>query len=91
MNQDIRISTGYPDHPKIRKLRRILGGDGITSHVFLLCYAGKYAFDGKLKDMDVANIEEVASWRGEPGLFVRTCVDLRLLDNDPDCYSIHSW
>lgn len=91
MNQDIRISTGYPDHPKIRKLRKILGGDGITSHVFLLCYAGRYAFDGKLEEMDVADIEEVASWRGNPGQFVQTCVDLRLLDNEPDCYSIHNW
>ena len=91
MNPDIRISTGYRDHPKIRKLRKILGGDGIASHIFLLCEAGKYAFDGKLKDMDVADIEEAASWRGEPGLFVHTCVDLRLLDNDPECYSIHNW
>jgi len=91
MNQDIRISTGYPDHPKIRKLRKILGGDGITSHVFLLCYAGRHAFDGKLEEMDVADIEEVSSWRGNPGQFVQTCVDLRLLDKEPDCYSIHNW
>lgn len=91
MNTDIRISTGYPDHPKIRKLRKLLGGDGVLSHIFLLCYAGKYAYSGELKHMDASDIEEVARWRGEPGVLVGTLVELHLLDNKPGNYSIHNW
>ena len=79
MNKDVRIATNYPDHPKIRKLEKRLGAEGIKSHVFLLCFVARVTPSGSLKDMDVEDIELAARWKGQSGQFVDTLVDLRLL------------
>jgi hypothetical protein len=91
MNKDVRIATDYPDHPKIRKLKRRLGEAGVMSHIFLLCYAARARWDGNLEGMDVADIAQVAQWRGDPDEFVQTLVNLRLLDQNSATYAIHNW
>jgi hypothetical protein len=91
MNKDVRIGTNYPEHPKIRKLYKRLGGEGIKSHIFLLCYVGRHCFDGVLKDMDADEIEAVAKWRGDSNQFVDTLYELKLLDKNSNTYSIHDW
>jgi hypothetical protein len=91
MNRDIRIATNYPDHPKIRKLKKLLGAEGVISHIFLLCFAGRICPSGKLEDMDSEDIASVAQWRGQPEQFVDTLMELRLLDKVGDTYSIHNW
>lgn len=91
MNRDVRIGTNYPYHPKTRKLKKILGAEGVMSHTFLLCFAAQTCPSGVLKDMDVEDIAQVAQWRGEPDEFVQTLLDLRLLDQNSSNYSIHNW
>jgi hypothetical protein len=61
------------------------------SHVFLLCFVAQTTPGGTLKDMDVEDIAQVAQWRGDPDEFVGTLVELNLLDNRGDTYSIHNW
>lgn len=91
MNTDVRIATSYPDHPKTLKLKKMLGADGVMSHIFLLCYVARVTPSGELKDMDAGDIAAVARWTGDPKQFVHTLVDLKLLDNRGDTYSIHNW
>lgn len=91
MNKDVRLGTNYPDHPKIRKLEKRLGAEGIRSHVFLLCYVARITPSGTLKDMDSEDIEIAARWKGQPGQFVDTLVDLRLLDRNGETFSVHNW
>jgi len=91
MNRDVRIATDYPDHPKIRKLKKRLGEAGIMSHIFLLCYTGRVMPDGVLKDMDVLDIAQAAQWKGDPDEFVRVLVELGLLDQNSETYVIHNW
>ncbi len=93
MNSDIRISTGYPDHPKVRKLLRRLGAEGIKSHIFLLCKVGYLKTKGVLHDFDVDVIEDTAQWTGERGKFVEVLMsdDIRLLELKDGVYQIHDW
>lgn len=91
MNKDVRIGTNYPHHPKIRKLKKLLGSDGVMSHVFLLCFVAQTCPSGTLKAMDAEDIAQVAQWRGNPEKFVSTLVELRLLDNHGENYTIHNW
>jgi hypothetical protein len=91
VNKDIRIGTNYPYHPKIRKLRKLLGNDGVVSHIFLLCFVGQNEPGGMLKDMDVEDIAQAAQWKGNPQEFVDALVELRLLDRNSETYVIHNW
>lgn len=91
MNKDVRLGTNYPDHPKTRKLKQLLGAEGVMSHTFLLCFVARVTPSGVLKDMDVEDIAQVAQWRGDPNEFVGTLLELRLLDKNSDTYAIHNW
>lgn len=91
MNTDVRIKTNYPDHPKIRKLKKLLGPSGPLCHIFLLCFIARVTPSGVLKDMDAEDIASVARWTGEPAQFVDTLVELKLLDKQDDTYAIHNW
>jgi hypothetical protein len=91
MNKDVRIATNYPNHPKIRKLKKLLGPEGVMSHVFLLCYTAQTCPSGILKDMDAEDIAQVAQWRGYPEKFVNALVECKLLDNNSEFYCIHNW
>ena len=91
MNKDVRVATNYPNHPKIRKLEKELGAEGIKSHIFLLCSAAQYFPSGELKDLDSEDIEILAQWKGEPDHFVTALLKLKLLDNQGDHFSIHNW
>lgn len=94
MNTDIRLSTGYLDHPKIRSLHKILGPAGVLAHVALLLWVGRtrpYYRDGILRDFDAEDIAQAARWRGNPEEFTSTLLELRLLDNSAAGYEIHNW
>lgn len=89
---DIRLGTDFLHHPKIRKLQRRLGPEGIVSLLALWCFAGERRQTGKLDDMDAEDIAIAADWAAEPATFVDALVDLRLVDVDADgVLSVHSW
>jgi hypothetical protein len=91
MNTDVRIATNYPDHPKTLKLKKMLGAEGVMSHIFLLCFVARVTPSGVLTDMDAKDIAEAAKWRGDPHEFVDTLHELRLLDQNSETYSVHDW
>ncbi len=102
MNADIRISVGFPNHPKTVKLERRLGFQGIRSLLALWTWAAQNRPDGDLggangrtttvrRPLDEEDIEIAAQWPGEPGLFVATLVALGWLDRTERGYLLHEW
>lgn len=102
MNADIRISVGFPNHPKTVKLDRRLGFQGIRSLLALWTWAAQNRPDGNLggangrstvvqRPLDEEDIEIAAQWPGEPGLFVATLVTLGWLDRTECGYLLHEW
>ncbi|MEI2806910.1 MAG: hypothetical protein V9G18_13505 [Albidovulum sp.] len=102
MNADIRISVGFPDHPKTVKLDRRLGFQGVRSLLALWTWAAQNRPDGDLggangrstavrRPLDEEDIEIAARWPGEPGLFVATLVALGWLDRTERGYLLHEW
>ena len=102
MNADIRISVGFPNHPKTVKLDRRLGFQGIRSLLALWTWAAQNRPDGNLggangrstvvqRPLDEEDIEIAAQWPGEPGSFVATLVTLGWLDLTERGYLLHEW
>jgi hypothetical protein len=88
---DLRISTGLPTHPKTKKLRRRLGGDGAWALMCLWVFARVERPDGDLGGMSDEDIELAADWLGEPGLLVATLLEVRFIAGDEHARRIHDW
>lgn len=89
---DIRLGTDCLRHPKIRKLRRRLGADGIVALVSLWCFAGERRQTGTLDGMNAEDIALAGDWQGDQEVFRDTLIELRLLDADENgILSIHGW
>ena len=56
MNTDFRLSVGYFEHPKVQKLERRLGAEGVLSHLRLLRFVSQYKPDGNLSGMDAEEV-----------------------------------
>jgi hypothetical protein len=91
MKSDIRLSTDFRDHPKIVRLQKVLGDAGICALVTLWAWVRKYRPKGILTGMDIDDIENGAKWSGQSGLFVRTIIELKLLDLNGNTYTVHDW
>ena len=91
MNSDIRLSVGFFDHPKIIKLERQLGLEGLTALLRLWLWAAQNRPSGILSGMDCEDIEIAARWQGEPTAFNAVATALRLLDNVAGTHQIHDW
>lgn len=56
MNSDIRLCIGWNRHPKIVKLKRKLGAEGVLGLISLWTFAGEHRPDGILNGMDADDI-----------------------------------
>lgn len=90
---DARISVGYCDHPKTKKLIRRLGFEGFYYHCKLILWCRLNKPMGYLDNMDVEAIELAVDWKGEPGALVTALCEVRLMDYDEciDEYRMHDW
>ncbi|GAB4366796.1 MAG: hypothetical protein Kow00128_10570 [Deltaproteobacteria bacterium] len=92
MTQDIRLRVGFHRHPKIRKLRKMLGADGVLSLITLWTFAAEHRQKGTLEGMDTEDIALAGEWEGKPEKFVRALVAVGLLDESPEgIFVIHGW
>lgn len=92
MNSDIRIQSGWYRHPKIVKLRRRMGAEGVLGLVTLWTWTGEQRPNGRLTGMDAEDIAIAAGYPEDPQGFVDTLIALNLLDQDEDGgLSIHDW
>lgn len=92
VNTDIRLSTGFWQHPKTRKLSRRLGLEGVRSLQILWAWTAQNRPDGELSGMDWEDIELAADWQGEERVFFDYCLGV-WIDENPcgDGYVVHNW
>lgn len=76
MNTDIRLSVGFWQHPKTRKLIKRLGLEAIRSLQILWLWAAQNRPDGVLSGMDWEDIELAADWQGEERAFFDCCLGM---------------
>ena len=91
MNRDIRLSVGFFDHPKIIKLERQLGYEGVIALIRLWLWVAQNRPSGLLSGMDDEDIAIAARWNGEVTAFKDVITRLRLLDVEGDTCLIHDW
>lgn len=91
MNTDIRLSVGFWDHPKIVKLERRLGLEGVKSLQILWLWAAQNRPDGVLDGMDAEDIEIAAKWNGVQGSFKDALTEINAVDFDGENYILHGW
>jgi len=89
--QDIRISTGFPDHPKTKKLIRKAGYEAVFCLLRLWIWAAQNRCKGVLDRMDEEDLEIVSGWSGEAGFFLSVCEDIGWLDKEDGLYKLHDW
>lgn len=91
MNTDIRLSVDFYDHPKIVKLERRLGFEGVKALQLLWLWTAKNRPDGVLSGMDEEDIAIAARWTGDVTQFNSVLTELRLVDNLDGAYHVHDW
>jgi len=88
---ELKLATSSRQHPKIKRLKRKLGAEGVLGLFNLWCFCIEYRKDGKLSGMTPLDISEAADYPGHEDEFVNVLVDLRLLDAEGGVYLIHGW
>lgn len=91
MNTDIRISVTFLQNPKIKKLERRIGLEGLKALLALWIWTAQNKPTGDLAGLDGESVEMAADWAGDEGAFIQTLKALRLLDGEEGSYSIHDW
>jgi hypothetical protein len=87
----MRLSLGFVDHRKTKKLQRRLGAAGVLALLTLWSRAGDRRPDGDLTGMNNEDIAIDAGWDGDADAFVHELVDIGWLDGEPGSYQIHDW
>ncbi|WP_297672191.1 hypothetical protein [uncultured Desulfovibrio sp.] len=90
MNTDIRLSVGFWQHPKTKKLARRLGLEAVRSLQILWLWAAQNRPDGNLSGMDWEDIELAADWQGEEQAFFTACLGA-WIDEIDGGYVLHDW
>lgn len=88
---DIRLSTGFWNHRKTKRVRSACGSDGFRSLVVLFSQVRCSRPDGDLAGLTDDDIEAEADWDGEPGKFVKALKDCGWIDGKPKAYKMHDW
>ncbi len=91
MNVDFRVASMIPAHPKIKKLKRLLGFEGCWGYICLLAWVSTSRTDGQLTGLSPEDLEIAIDWAGEPGAFVSGCREVGLIDGELDSLEIHDW
>lgn len=91
MNSDIRLSVGFWQHPKTKKLARRLGLEGVRSLQILWLWAAQNRPNGALSGMDCEDIEIAADWQGEDGVLLSTLRAIGFIDGDDGALCLHDW
>ena len=93
MNIDIRLKLDLFEHPKLQKLRRRLGAEGVLCLLRLWLWAAANRCDGRLRGLDADDVELAAQWQGQAGALVAALCELRLLERagEAELFLIHDW
>ena len=91
MSDDIRLSLGFWNHPKTKKLQKRLGLEAIRSLQILWLWAAQNKPTGILYAMSAEDVELASDWNGGDGEFSTALVDLGWLEFQNETYIIHDW
>ena len=91
MNTDIRISVCFPTHTKTKKLKRILGSDGVLALITLWAYAAQNRPDGALTGMAADDIAIASGWEGDEDEFITALEKIGWIEQSGGVYILHDW
>lgn len=91
MASDIRIETGFLDHPKTKMVRRRIGQCAAEYIMRLWFFAADQKPDGDLAGVSDEMIELSVDWQGEPGALVAALAEVRYLDGEENSRRLHQW
>lgn len=95
MNNDIRIATSFPTHPKTIMLIAKLGLDGVWALIRLWVFAAKHRPDGALRNLNADAIRIACGYPGSIADFIRVLKEpeTKFLDADtPEGWLVlHDW
>lgn len=92
LNKDIRVDQGLLDHPKYRRLKKLVGPLALEHLEALWMWTAENHFKGTLYDVRPVELEAAARWDGADGALYSALVEVRLVDVAEDgTISIHDW
>lgn len=91
----IEAHQALADHPKVRKLARLLKIDNENEPIGILLrlwwWAMDYAPDGSLGKYEPGELAWAMRWNGDPEELVKALIDAGWVDRSPDGLQIHDW
>ena len=88
---DFRVKDDFLDHPKTKKLARILGEGSILCLLRLWGHATRNKWTGEFTNMDTDDIEIAAGWNGQPGEFLNAILNVGFLEQPGEWFQLHDW
>ena len=90
MNNDIRVKTTFPRHPKTIKLKRLIGT--WEPIVVLWLWAAENRPNGDFSGMEIDDIAIAANWDDDPEKLISAMVSVRFMERvDGGAYVLHGW
>jgi len=86
---DIRLATSWRGHRKRKKLKRILGAEGVLALIDLWIGVAVSRPNGVLTGWSAEDIALEADWEGEPDVFVSGLIEAGFLEADG--ITLHDW
>lgn len=92
--ETIKLDADFFGNPKIEKLRRRFGNDGIVALLQFWCWCAKYQPDGDISWMEEEDYGIAAglyTLKIKPNWFWEVLDELRFIDNTEKGYKLHNW
>jgi len=87
---DFRVDVGFFRHVKTKKLKRMLGIEGVMLLQMLWAYAAENKHDGE-HIYSIEDIELAVDWDGENGAFGISLEEIGFIDRVENGYVLHEW
>lgn len=92
-SSDMRIDLDFVEHPKTRRLIRMVGYEGFYCLMKLFAVTAKVFPKGELTGCDEHDIEDLADWRGKRGKFFSALSEpnFAFIEQAGGNWRIHDW
>lgn len=88
----LNLDLNFFDHPKTKRLARILGRGSEVVPLRLWVFTARYfAADGKLTGISADELEQECHWWGDKGKMVAALVDCKWIHGRPGSFEVHDW
>jgi hypothetical protein len=96
MNSDIRVSTGFYNHIKRRRLQQKLGADGVLAIIDLWLFMATHQPDGDLSNFSPEEIALAANYQHSPENLLAALenigfIDAKLNKDGSESRKLHDW